>query len=146
MRPASPPTESTRRTDPVREATRRWEAETLGPALAKSPERKDRFTTLGGIVVERLHTPRSPRASSFDRIGYPGQPPFTRGIHPTMYRGRLWSMRMFSGFGTPEDTNHRFRYLLKHGETGLSIAFDDPTLYGIDADDPRPSVRWGSAG
>ena len=106
----------------------------LAPALAKGPERKESFATLGGIPVERVYTPRSPR-SGFDRIGYPGQPPFTRGVHPTMYRGRVWSMRMFSGFGSPEDTNRRFRYLLAHGESGLSIAFDDPTLYGIDADD-----------
>jgi methylmalonyl-CoA mutase, N-terminal domain len=124
---------------------RRWEAEVAGPALAKSPERKEQFTTLGGIPVARLYTPRSPR-SSFEEIGYPGQPPFTRGIHPTMYRGRVWSMRMFSGFGSPEDTNRRFHYLLKHGESGLSIAFDDPTLYGIDADDPEALGEVGKCG
>jgi methylmalonyl-CoA mutase N-terminal domain/subunit len=115
------------------------------PAVAKNPERKETFTTLGGIPVARLYTPRSPR-SSFDGIGYPGQPPFTRGIHPTMYRGRVWSMRMFSGFGSPEDTNRRFHYLLKHGESGLSIAFDDPTLYGIDADDPESLGEVGKCG
>jgi methylmalonyl-CoA mutase, N-terminal domain len=131
--------------DPVEERRRRWEAEVLAPALAQNPERRERFTTLGGIPVDRLYTPRSPR-SSFERIGYPGQPPFTRGIHPTMYRGRLWSMRMFSGFGSPEDTNRRFRYLLKHGESGLSIAFDDPTLYGIDADDPEALGEVGKCG
>ena len=131
--------------DRVREETRRWEQEQLAPALAKNPERKERFTTLGGIPVERVYTPRSARRS-FDRIGYPGQPPFTRGVHPTMYRGRVWSMRMFSGFGTPEDTNRRFRYLLKHGESGLSIAFDDPTLYGLDADDPESLGEVGKCG
>jgi methylmalonyl-CoA mutase, N-terminal domain len=131
--------------DPVDERRRRWEAETAAPAVAKSPERKDRFTTLGGIPVDRVYDPRSPR-SSFDAIGYPGQPPFTRGIHPTMYRGRVWSMRMFSGFGSPEDTNRRFHYLLKHGESGLSIAFDDPTLYGIDADDPESLGEVGKCG
>jgi methylmalonyl-CoA mutase, N-terminal domain len=131
--------------DPVVEATRRWEAETLAPALARSPERRSAFATLGGIPVDRLYTPRSgPRVP--DRIGYPGQPPYTRGIHPTMYRGRLWSMRMFSGFGSPEDTNARFRYLLAHGETGLSIAFDDPTLYGIDADAPEAVGEVGKCG
>jgi methylmalonyl-CoA mutase, N-terminal domain len=130
---------------PLEEAQRRWEAEVLGPALEKSPERKERFTTLGGIPVDRIYTPRSPRSPA-DRIGYPGQPPFTRGIHPTMYRGRLWSMRMFSGFGSPEDTNRRFRYLLDHGESGLSIAFDDPTLYGIDADDPEAAGEVGKCG
>jgi len=117
----------------------------LAPALEKNPERKERFATLGGIEVERLYTPRSPR-SSFQRIGYPGQPPFTRGVHPTMYRGRVWSMWMFSGFGSPEDTNRRFRYLLQHGESGLSIAFDDPTLYGLDADDPESLGEVGKCG
>ena len=131
--------------DPVEDRFHRWEDEIAKPAVAKSPERKERFTTLGGIPVDRVYTPRSPR-SSFDRIGYPGQPPFTRGIHPTMYRGRVWSMRMFSGFGSPEDTNRRFHYLLKHGESGLSIAFDDPTLYGIDADDPEALGEVGKCG
>jgi methylmalonyl-CoA mutase, N-terminal domain len=131
--------------DPVVEATRRWEADVLAPTLAKAPERKPAFSTLGGIPVERLYTPRSPRSGP-DRIGYPGQPPYTRGIHPTMYRGRVWSMRMFSGFGSPEDTNARFRYLLAHGESGLSIAFDDPTLYGIDADDPEALGEVGKCG
>ncbi len=148
-RTASPPTGAAAgrppSEDPVRERQRRWETEVLGPALAKGPERKDRFTTLGGIPVDRVYTPRS-RRSSFDAIGYPGQPPFTRGVHPTMYRGRVWSMRMFSGFGAPEDTNRRFHYLLKHGESGLSIAFDDPTLYGIDADDPEALGEVGKCG
>ena len=145
MRPAAGEPVGAPRGDPVREATLRWAQEQVTPALAKNPERKERFTTLGGIPVERLYTPRSSRGS-FTRIGYPGQPPFTRGIHPTMYRGRVWSMRMFSGFGTPEDTNRRFRYLLKHGESGLSIAFDDPTLYGIDADDPEALGEVGKCG
>ncbi|EQD46515.1 methylmalonyl-CoA mutase, large subunit, partial [mine drainage metagenome] len=131
--------------DPVEEAHRRWTAEVLEPTRAKSPERKETFATLGGIPVDPIYTPRSPR-SGFDRIGYPGAPPFTRGIHPTMYRGRVWSMRMFSGFGSPEDTNRRFHYLLQHGESGLSIAFDDPTLYGIDADDPESLGEVGKCG
>jgi len=131
--------------DPVAEAQRRWDAEVLAPTLGKSPERRGQFETLGGIPVERLYTPRS-SPGGFERIGYPGQPPYTRGIHPTMYRGRVWSMRMFSGFGSPEDTNRRFRYLLGHGETGLSIAFDDPTLYGIDADDPEATGEVGKCG
>jgi methylmalonyl-CoA mutase, N-terminal domain len=143
VEPRAPPADSS---DPVVERTRRWEAETAGPAVAKSPERKPKFTTLGGIPVERLYTPRSPRSTFEDGIGYPGQPPFTRGVHPTMYRSRVWSMRMFSGFGTPEDTNRRFRYLLAHGESGLSIAFDDPTLYGIDADDPEALGEVGKCG
>ncbi len=129
----------------IGEEGRRWTQEVLRPALAKSPERKEQFATLGGIPVERLYSPASAPVS-FDRIGYPGQPPFTRGVHPTMYRGRLWSMRMFSGFGSPEDTNRRFRYLLQHGESGLSIAFDDPTLYGLDADDPESLGEVGKCG
>ncbi len=142
--PSAPPL-SPDPSDPVATRTRQWEAEVLAPALAKNPERKEAFTTLGGIPVARVYTPRS-RTSGFDQIGYPGQYPFTRGVHPTMYRGRLWSMRMFSGFGSPEDTNRRFRYLLKHGESGLSIAFDDPTLYGIDADDPEALGEVGKCG
>ncbi len=130
---------------PVERERRRWTEELLGPALAKSPERRSEFATLGGIPIERLYGPGDPR-SGFERIGYPGQPPFTRGIHPTMYRGRLWSMRMFSGFGSPEDTNRRFRYLLAHGESGLSIAFDDPTLYGLDADDRESLGEVGKCG
>ena len=130
---------------PVLEAQRRWEAETLGPALARSPERRDRFETLGGIPVERIYTPANAEPD-VDRIGFPGEFPYTRGVHPTMYRGRVWSMRMFSGFGTPEDTNRRFHYLLAHGESGLSIAFDDPTLYGIDADDPEALGEVGKCG
>ena len=129
----------------LRQARDRWVAEVLTPALARAPERKDSFTTLGGIPVERLYTPLS-SAGGFDRIGYPGEFPFTRGVHPTMYRGRVWSMRMFSGFGTPEDTNRRFHYLLAHGESGLSIAFDDPTLYGIDADDDEALGEVGKCG
>ncbi|HKN07038.1 MAG TPA: methylmalonyl-CoA mutase family protein, partial [Thermoplasmata archaeon] len=142
--PSSGPVEG-ESNDSLRTRSRQWEAETLAPVLAKNPERKDRFTTLGGIPVERVYTPLNSHRS-FERIGYPGQPPFTRGIHPTMYRGRVWSMRMFSGFGTPEDTNRRFRYLLKHGESGLSIAFDDPTLYGLDADDPEALGEVGKCG
>ena len=144
-RPVGGGADGTASRDPVEDRRRRWEAEVALPAVAKSPERKERFTTLGGIPVARVYTPRSPR-STFDRIGYPGQPPFTRGIHPTMYRGRVWSMRMFSGFGSPEDTNRRFHYLLAHGESGLSIAFDDPTLYGIDADDPEALGEVGKCG
>jgi methylmalonyl-CoA mutase, N-terminal domain len=131
--------------DPVEAARRRWSEEVLAPALARNPERQGRFETLGGIPVERVYSPRDPK-SGVERIGYPGQPPFLRGIHPTMYRGRVWSMRMFSGFGSPEDTNRRFRYLLAHGESGLSIAFDDPTLYGLDADDPESLGEVGKCG
>ena len=126
---------------PLSEARARWEAEVLRPALAKNPERTVPFETLGGIPVDRLYLPKEGR-----EIGYPGEFPFLRGVHPTMYAGRVWSMRMFSGFGTPEDTNRRFHYLLSHGESGLSIAFDDPTLYGLDADDPESLGEVGKCG
>jgi methylmalonyl-CoA mutase N-terminal domain/subunit len=137
--PAAPP-----KAGPLEEARRRWEEEVLNPQLLKSPERKAQFATLGEIPVDRLYTPRTPADEA--KIGYPGQYPYTRGIHPTMFRGRLWSMRMFSGFGTPEDTNARFRFLLAHGESGLSIAFDDPTLYGIDPDDHEALGEVGKCG
>ncbi len=149
-RPADPPAESPPGSKPTRsgavgEAETRWTEETLRPFLARNPERRDTFETLGGLPVDRLYLPSS-RSPDPARIGYPGQFPYTRGIHPTMYRGRTWSMRMFSGFGTPEATNQRFHYLLAHGESGLSIAFDDPTLYGIDADDPEALGEVGKCG
>ena len=129
----------------VAEARRRWEAETLGPALQRTPERKDRFETLSWLPVERLYDPLS-RPLPDGAPELPGEFPFTRGIHASMYRGRLWSMRMFSGFATPEETNKRFHYLLRHGESGLSIAFDDPTLYGLDADAPESAGEVGKCG
>ncbi|MCI4349534.1 MAG: methylmalonyl-CoA mutase family protein, partial [Thermoplasmata archaeon] len=147
-RPAAPTRSAPSREGTTRgaaaEERKRWETEVLRPALSHAPERRERFETLGGIPIDRLYTPGDGGAE--DRIGFPGQYPYTRGIHPTMYRRRLWSMRMFSGFGTPEDTNARFRYLLQHGESGLSIAFDDPTLYGIDADDPEALGEVGKCG
>jgi methylmalonyl-CoA mutase N-terminal domain/subunit len=126
-------------------SARRWEEKTLEPALKKWPERKKTFETLSWIPIDRLYTPLN-SSRDFGAIGYPGEYPFTRGVHPTMYSGRTWSMRMFSGFGTPEDTNKRFQYLLKHGESGLSIAFDNPTLYGLDADDPQTRGEIGKCG
>ena len=145
-RPPSPSTsESGKRRGALAEAATRWTEQTLRPFLEKNPERRDQFETLSGIPVDRLYLPtgESPDPA---RIGYPGAYPYTRGIHPTMYRGRVWSMRMFSGFGTPEVTNRRFHYLLAHGESGLSIAFDDPTLYGIDADDRESLGEVGKCG
>ena len=139
------PTPAARGLEALADGLRRWEEETLRPALAKSPERKDRFETLSWIPVERLYHPLNSPVDP-ERLGLPGEYPFTRGIHASMYRGRLWSMRMFSGFGTPEDTNRRFHYLLRHGESGLSIAFDDPTLYGLDADDREAAGEVGKCG
>src|ERR1700739_4770993 len=114
-----------------------WEENTLRPTLEKSPERQKEFTTVSSYPVRRLYTEADLADWNSERgLGFPGEPPYTRGIHATMYRGRLWTMRQFAGFGTAEDTNQRFRYLLAHGETGRSRAFDLPTLMGYDSDHP----------
>src|SRR5918993_3730693 len=100
----------------------RWEREVLEPALKKAPERKGPFTTISGRRIERLYVPEDTQDIDYDRdVGNPGECPYTRGIHPTGYRGKLWTMRQFAGFGTPEETNARFKYLLEHGQTGLSV-------------------------
>src|SRR5213596_2198379 len=113
----------------------------------RRPERSARFETLSGIPIEALYTPASLRDWSHDeQLGRPGEYPFTRGVYPTMYRGRLWTMRMFAGFGRPEDTNARFKYLLAQGQTGLSTAFDMPALMGYDADHPRARGEVGKEG
>jgi methylmalonyl-CoA mutase N-terminal domain/subunit len=125
---------------------RAWEAERLEPSLRRTPERKPRFSTIGDTTIERVYGPWSLPPDAEDRIGLPGEPPFTRGIHPTGYRGRLWTMRMFAGFGAAEDTNARFRQLLAAGQTGLSIAYDMPTLYGYDTDDPEAEGEFGTCG
>jgi len=125
----------------------RWEEQTLKPTLAKSPERQEVFTTLSGVPINRLYTPAD--LSEFDYsqdLGDPGEYPYTRGIHPTMYRGKIWTMRQFSGFGSPEDTNQRLHYLLKQGQTGLSIAFDLPTLMGYDCNHPLAEGEVGRCG
>jgi len=124
-----------------------WEEKTLGPTLAKSPERAAEFTTISAHPIRRLYTPAD--LADWDRerdLGYPGEPPYTRGIHSTMYRARLWTMRQFAGFGTAEDTNQRFRYLLAHGQTGLSTAFDLPTLMGYDSDHALSEGEVGKCG
>ena len=124
-----------------------WEENTLTPTLEKSPERQTEFTTISGYPIRRLYTPADLAAWEPDRdLGYPGQPPYTRGIHSSMHRGRLWTMRQFAGFGTAEDTNQRFRYLLTQGQTGLSTAFDLPTLMGYDSDHPLSEGEVGKCG
>ena len=132
----------------VRRRTRRdWEEETLRPALARSPERLPEFTTLSSMPIERLYTAEDLEGWDPDeKLGLPGEYPYTRGPYPSMYRGRLWTMRQFSGFGTARDTNRRYRYLLDHGQTGLSVAFDMPTLMGLDPDDPRALGEVGREG
>ncbi len=130
-----------------RTARERWERERLDPTLRRSPERRLRFRTLGDIDVRRLYTPLDLEGRDLlATVGFPGQPPFTRGIHASGYRGRLWTMRMFAGFGSAEDTNARFHQLLDAGQTGLSIAYDMPTLYGYDTDDPHAEGEFGTCG
>ncbi len=125
----------------------RWEEETLNPTLRKRPERQKQFTTVSLRPIERLYTPRDIAEMNYERdIGFPGEYPYTRGIYPTMHRGRLWTMRQFAGFGTAFDTNKRFKYLLDHGQTGLSVAFDLPTLMGVDSDDPASAGEVGKCG
>ncbi|CAN5736915.1 methylmalonyl-CoA mutase family protein [soil metagenome] len=157
-----------------RERERRWREDTLSRAEARAGERRSRFSTISDVEVQRLYTPleltaagvggggptavdhlgdslrpAAGRWSEFDElrdIGFPGEGPFTRGIHPTGYRTRLWTMRMFAGFGSAEDTNERFHQLLRAGQTGLSVAYDMPTLYGYDTDDPEADGEFGTCG
>jgi methylmalonyl-CoA mutase N-terminal domain/subunit len=115
------------------------------PAHVTAPERSETFTTLSGEPIAPLYGPGD--VGPFEeRIGAPGEFPYTRGIYPSMYRGRLWTMRQFAGFGTPEETNERFHYLLDHGQTGLSTAFDMPSLMGHDSDSPRSLGEVGREG
>lgn len=128
-------------------AYEKWKKEILEPALAKHPERREEFITTSSQKVDRLYTPLDTAHVDFTRdISYPGEFPYTRGIHSTMYRGRLWTMRMFAGFGSARETNERFKYLLKQGQTGLSTAFDLPTLYGYDSDSPFAAGEFGECG
>jgi methylmalonyl-CoA mutase N-terminal domain/subunit len=131
----------------LRDAKTQWRAEVLAPAAAKVPPRRPRFETWSGLEVPDVLTPADAPASDYLRdLGLPGAYPFTRGVQPTMYRGKLWTMRMFAGFGTPEQTNERFKYLLAQGQTGLSTAFDFPTLMGYDSDSPRSLGEVGMCG
>jgi methylmalonyl-CoA mutase N-terminal domain/subunit len=124
-----------------------WKKENLGKTLARFPERKEKFTTDSGIDLERVYTPNGIETLDYNRdLGFPGEYPYTRGIYPTMYRGRLWTMRQYAGFGTAEQTNQRFKYLLKQGQTGLSVAFDFPTQIGYDCDHVLSKGEVGKAG
>jgi len=128
----------------MKDARRRWEEATLGRALKKTGERQAEFYTRSGIPVERLYLP--PDAPSADRLGFPGEYPYTRGIHPTMYRGQFWTIRQYAGAGTAEESNQRFRFLLAQGQTGLSVAFDLPTQLGLDSDSPEAAGEVGQVG
>src|SRR2546421_3611 len=132
---------------PMEGAVERWERETLQPALAAHPERKKRFESVSLEEVKRLYTPADIEELDFSRdISFPGEFPYTRGIHPTGYRGKLWTMRQFAGFSTPEETNARFKYLLGQGQNGLSVAYDLPTLMGYDADSSLAEGEVGKCG
>jgi len=132
---------------PAREAVERWEQESLEPVLRKRPERRQRFETVSLEEVGRLYTPADTEGIDHEHdTSFPGEFPYTRGIHPTGYRGKLWTMRQFAGFGTPEETNARFKYLMEQGQTGLSVAYDLPTLMGYDADSPLSEGEVGKCG
>ncbi len=133
--------------EPLIAAKQGWEIRTLKPILNKGPERKPAFETSSGITLERVYTPlESPGDDYLGKLGFPGEFPFTRGIQPTMYRGRLWTMRQYAGFGTAAQSNRRYRYLLEQGQTGLSVAFDLPTQMGYDSDDPMAKGEVGRTG
>jgi methylmalonyl-CoA mutase N-terminal domain/subunit len=133
-------------TKSVEESLEEWQENTLRPTLERYPERKDRFETSSGIPLERFYTESLSEADYLQKLGFPGDYPYTRGVQPTMYRGRLWTMRQYAGYASAEETNRRFRYLLEQGQTGLSIAFDLPTQIGYDADDPIASGEVGKVG
>ncbi|MFO7618100.1 MAG: methylmalonyl-CoA mutase family protein [Thermoplasmata archaeon] len=126
----------------LKKARKDWEK-----ALDGAKERREEFITTSSVPIEKLYTPEDiPDFDYLDKLGFPGEYPFTRGVQPTMHRGRLWTMRQFAGFGTAEETNARFKFLIGHGETGLSTAFDYPTLYGRDSDDPLGEGEFGKCG
>ncbi|HQD41598.1 MAG TPA: methylmalonyl-CoA mutase family protein, partial [Bacillota bacterium] len=133
--------------DRIREAKRDWEEQKLEKLLAKRPERKDRFVTGSNAEVERLYTPVDVEQLDYlEDLGFPGEYPYTRGVQPTMYRGRLWTMRQYAGFATAEESNKRYKYLLEQGQTGLSVAFDLPTQIGYDSDHPLSEGEVGKVG
>ncbi len=133
--------------DQLKENQQKWENGTLKPTLQKFPERREDFITTSSEPVNLVYTPLDIQDMEFERdLNFPGEYPYTRGIHATMHRGRLWTMRMFAGFGTAEETNQRFKYLLDQGQTGLSIAFDLPTLMGYDSDSPEALGEFGKCG
>jgi methylmalonyl-CoA mutase N-terminal domain/subunit len=131
----------------IRDAREKWEDDTLDPVLDAYGERKERFATVSNVEVDRLYTPEDVADLDYtEDLGFPGEFPYTRGVYPTGYRGRTWTMRQFAGFGTAEETNERFHYLIDEGQTGLSTAFDMPSLMGLDSDDPMSLGEVGKEG
>lgn len=140
-------TDMTTTTESIQDAKTKWDAGPVAKTVGRFPERKDPFVTVSGKPVERLYTPDEGVAGDYtDKLGFPGQYPFTRGVQPTMYRGRFWTMRMYAGFSTAEESNQRYRYLLEQGSTGLSVAFDLPTQIGYDSDDDMSAGEVGKVG
>jgi len=132
--------------DDLKHARQEWAEKTLKPILDRFPERREHFETLSGIPLDRAYTPAGVEVDYLGDLGFPGQHPFTRGVQPTMYRGRLWTMRQYAGYATAEESNARYKYLLEQGQTGLSVAFDLPTQIGYDADDPLAEGEVGKVG
>ena len=132
----------------IRAARSEWESDRLEPTLERFGERRETFETdTGGEAVDALYTPADVPDLDYEAdLGFPGGDPYTRGVYPTMYRGRLWTMRQYSGFGTPAETNERFHYLLDEGQTGLSMAFDLPTQMGRDSDSSMAEGEVGKSG
>ncbi len=130
----------------INEQYNKWKESTLKKSLEKFKERKERFETSAGIDVPRVSLPKDEEKEYEVKLGFPGEYPYTRGVQPTMYRSRLWTMRQYAGFSTAEESNKRYRYLLEHGQTGLSVAFDLPTQIGYDADDPIAHGEVGKVG
>jgi len=131
----------------IKEKRVSWERNCYLKAIKENPERKQKYKNLSEIEIKNLFTPEDIAHLDYPKdIGFPGEYPFLRGVHSTMYRGKLWTMRQFAGFGSAEETNQRYRYLLEHGETGLSVAFDYPTLYGYDTDHPLARGEFGKCG
>ena len=133
--------------DDPKKRKKQWEENTLKKVISNYPERKSQFSTISDMVIERLYTPEDSNMIDYiNEIGFPGEWPYTRGVQPTMYRGRFWTMRQYAGFGTAEDSNKRYKYLLKHGQTGLSVAFDLPTQMGYDSDHKMCRGEVGKCG
>jgi methylmalonyl-CoA mutase N-terminal domain/subunit len=133
-------------TSSIQRLKEEWEATTLRNTLNRNPERQDSFRTESGLPIERVYTPDDGTIEYASDLNFPGQFPFTRGVQPTMYRGRFWTMRQYAGFGSAEETNTRYKYLLEQGQTGLSVAFDLPTQIGYDSDDPIAAGEVGKVG
>lgn len=130
----------------IQKEQQRWQEETVDPVIERFPERKEKFETSSEIPIDRLYLPQDEEVGYLEQLGFPGEYPFTRGVQPTMYRGRFWTMRQYAGFGTAAESNERYKFLLSQGQTGLSVAFDLPTQIGYDADDPLAAGEVGKVG